>query len=113
MSAPASRPNAIRTHTYAPPSSGIAAPSSALASADGMKKVTNSTASQVNACSPPIAIAPMVSTTTIADIRKQHRVEPAQLAAQPRLLLHGGCGHDRSIARTAFRSLSSRDILAG
>ena len=36
-----------------------------------MKKVTKSTASHVNACSPPIAIAPIVSTTTIADIRKR------------------------------------------
>ena len=68
---PAHRPNAVRTHTYAPPSSGSAAPSSALASADGMKNVTNKTTSHVNACARPIAIAPIVSTTTMADIRNR------------------------------------------
>ena len=49
----------------------MAAPSSALASAEGMKNVTNSTTSQVNVWPPPTAIAPMVSTTTIAEIRKK------------------------------------------
>jgi hypothetical protein len=49
----------------------MAAPSSALASAEGMKKVTNSTTSQVNVSPPPTAIAPMVSTTTMAEMRKK------------------------------------------
>jgi hypothetical protein len=49
----------------------MAAPSSALARADGMKKNTNSTTSQVNAWPPPMAMAPMVSTTTMAEMRKK------------------------------------------
>ena len=36
-----------------------------------MKKVTNSTTSQVNAWPPPTAIAPMVSATTMAEMRKK------------------------------------------
>ena len=71
MIAPANRPKAVRTQAYAPPSSGIAAPSSALASADGTKKHSTRTTSHVNASAPPIAIAPIVSTTTIALIRKK------------------------------------------
>jgi hypothetical protein len=49
----------------------MAAPSSALARAEGMKKKTNSTTSQVKACPPPTAMAPMVSTTTMAEMRKK------------------------------------------
>ena len=70
MSAAGNRPNARRTHTYTPPCSGIAAPSSALISADGTKNVTNSTTSQVNASPPAMATAPIVSTTTIAEISR-------------------------------------------
>jgi hypothetical protein len=38
-----------------------------------MKKLTNSTTSQVKACPPPMAMAmaPMVSTTTMAEMRKK------------------------------------------
>src|ERR1017187_7898937 len=71
FTAPASRPKARRTQTYVPPSSGMAVPSSATSSADGMKKITMVMIIQVKAVAPLDATAPTVSTPTIVQIRKK------------------------------------------
>jgi len=98
--APAKRPKAIRTHTYAPPSAGTAAPSSALARAEGMKKKTNSTTSQVKACPPPMAMAPMVSTTTMAEMRK--KMVSSRLSSR-RSLAHSACpASPVAVSRTSW-----------
>src|SRR4249919_1497560 len=68
---PARRPNAIRAHTYGPPSYGNAVPSSEITSPAGTKKSALTNASQTTVCAPPRATAPSVSRTTIAAIRKQ------------------------------------------
>ena len=51
-----------------------------------MKNVTNKIASQVNACARPMAIAPIVSTTTMADIRNKTVSSRPEFAAELRLL---------------------------
>src|SRR4249920_203169 len=68
---PARRPNAIRAHTYGPPSYGNAVPSSEITRPAGTKKSALTNASQTTVCAPPRATAPSVSRTTIAAIRKQ------------------------------------------
>jgi hypothetical protein len=70
LTAPMRWPNAIRGQMYGPPSSGKVDPSSATMSADGRKKRTASTMSQVNAWPPFAAIAPTVSTPTRVQMRK-------------------------------------------
>src|SRR6202453_510095 len=66
VTAPAARPNDIRAHSYGPPSTGKAAPSSATSMPYGMRKQTSEIASQVMACAPPSAACAMLSRPTIA-----------------------------------------------
>src|SRR5579859_860498 len=66
VTAPTARPNDIRAHSYGPPSTGNAAPSSATSMPYGLRKITSETASQVMDCAPPCAAAAMVSRPTIA-----------------------------------------------
>ncbi len=63
---PASLPNDIRAHSYGPPSTGNAAPSSAETSPYGMKNSRKVTTSQVNASPPAEAVNASVSSATIA-----------------------------------------------
>ncbi len=73
--------------------------------ADGMKKKTKRTTSQVKTSGPPMAIAPMVSTTTMAEIAEQHRVEAAELTAQLGRLL-------RRVRAVGWTRGSSHDLVS-
>ena len=66
VTAPAARPKDIRAHSYGPPSTGKAEPSSAISIPYGIRKSTSETASQVTACAPACDAAATLSRPTIA-----------------------------------------------
>ena len=63
---PTSRPKDIFTHSYGPPSTGNADPSSATTIPYGTKNKTSETSSQVIACAPACAANATLSKPTIA-----------------------------------------------
>ena len=66
VTAPAARPNAILAHSYGPPSTGNAEPSSAVSIPYGIRNSTSEMSSQVIACAPASAAWATLSSPTIA-----------------------------------------------
>ena len=66
MIEPVSRPDDIFTHSYGPPSTGNAAPSSATSIPYGIRKITSEISSQVIACAPASAANATLSRPTMA-----------------------------------------------
>src|SRR5215469_4313566 len=66
VTAPAGRPNAILAHSYGPPSTGNAEPSSAVSMPYGIRNTTSDITNQVIACAPASAANATLSRPTIA-----------------------------------------------
>ena len=66
MTEPARRPNDSFTHSYGPPSTGKAEPSSATSIPYGIRNSTSESSSQVIACAPASAANATLSRPTMA-----------------------------------------------